>query len=255
MIHPSWAVKFINVVIDELVTVHATSLKKTGNCLLVNQQIRDGLLAVHVVRIVLIGHSSHGWNIVVAHGHPTRIHPQRRPIPNIPVQVDIAGGEAEGVFAEEPAGAGVVPAGAVEVEAGGGVPLPARVGEPGLELAVRLADDLAERVVADVVDDRGRPGGRVVLHQVADRAEVVAEAPGDGSSSARGDLLVRQDLVGGRAVEVAVGENVGGSRERQDQIVAVVDEPLRRNSRLALRKSSVGRSTLTGLTNTGWSPR
>ena len=91
--------------------------------------------------------------------HPTRIHPQRRPIPHIPAEIDIAGGEAEGVFAEEPAGAGVVPAGAVEVEAGGGVPFPAGVGEPGLELAVGLADDLAERVVADVVDDRGGAGG------------------------------------------------------------------------------------------------
>ena len=91
--------------------------------------------------------------------YPTRIHPQRRPIPHIPVEIHIAGGEAEGVFAEEPAGAGVVPAGAVEVEAGGGVPFPAGVGEPGLELAVRLADDLPEGVVADVVDDRGGAGG------------------------------------------------------------------------------------------------
>ena len=144
--------------------------------------------------------------------HPTRIHPQRRPIPHIPVEIHIAGGEAEGVFAEEPAGAGVVPAGAVEVEAGGGVPFPAGVGEPGLELAVGLADDLAEGVVADVVDDRGGAGGGVVLHQVADGAEVVAEAPGDGSGrtgGAGGDLFVGQDLVGRRAVEVAVGEDVG----------------------------------------------
>jgi hypothetical protein len=163
--------------------------------------------------------------------HPTWIHPQRRPIPHIPAEVDIAGGEAEGVFAEEPAGAGVVPAGAVEVEAGGWVPFPTGVGEPGLELAVRLADDLAERVVADVVDDRRRAGGGGVLDQVADGAEVVAEAPGDGSSrtgGAGGDLFVGQDLVGRWAVEVAVGEGVGRSRERQDQVFAVVDEPLRR---------------------------
>jgi len=36
---------------------------------------------------------------------------------------------------------------------------PAGVGEPGLELAVRLADDLTEGVVADVVDDGGGAGG------------------------------------------------------------------------------------------------
>ncbi|MFN9199187.1 MAG: hypothetical protein ACK5WR_14055, partial [Planctomycetaceae bacterium] len=99
--------------------------------------------------------------------------------------------------------------GAVEVEADGGVPFPAGVGEPGLELAVGLADDLAEGVVADVVDDRGGAGGGVVLDQVADGAEVVAEAPGDGSGGAGGDPFVGQDLVGGRSVEVAVGEGVG----------------------------------------------
>jgi hypothetical protein len=83
-----------------------------------------------------------------------------------------------------------------------------------LELAVGLADDLSERVVADVVDDRGGAGGGVVLDQVADGAEVVAEAPGDGSGGAgggRAELLVGQDLVGRRAVEVAVGEGVGRS--------------------------------------------
>ncbi|MFN7767624.1 MAG: hypothetical protein ACK5UC_10505, partial [Planctomycetaceae bacterium] len=150
-----------------------------------------------------------------------------------------------------------VPAGAVEVEAGGGVPFPTGVGEPGLELAVRLADDLAERVVADVVDDGGGAGGGVVLDQVADGAEVVAEAPGDGSSRtgrAGRDLFVGQDLVGRRAVEVAVGEGVGRAGERQDQVFAVVGEPLPRDSRLALRKSPVGRINLTGLTDSG-SPR
>jgi len=83
-----------------------------------------------------------------------------------------------------------------------------------LELAVRLADDLPERVVADVVDDRGDAGGGGVLHQVADGAQVVAEAPGDGAGGAGGsgaELLVGQDLVGRRAVEVAVGEGVGRS--------------------------------------------
>ena len=98
--------------------------------------------------------------------------------------------------AEEPAGAGVVPAGAVEVEADGGVPFPAGVGEPGLKLNGRLADGLAERVVADVVDYTGRAGGGVELHQVADGAEFVAEAPGDRPGSAGGDLFVGQDLVG-----------------------------------------------------------
>jgi len=146
--------------------------------------------------------------------HPTRIHPQRRPVPHIPVQVHIPGREADRVFAEEPAGAGVVPAGAVEVEDGGRVPFPAGVGEPGRKLAVRLADDLPEGVVADVVDDRGGAGGGVVLDQVADGAEVVAEAPGDGSrrtGGAGGDLFVGQDLVGGWAVEVTVREDVGRS--------------------------------------------
>jgi hypothetical protein len=122
-------------------------------------------------------------------------------------------------------------AGAVEVKAGGGVPFLAGVGEPGLELAVRLADDLAEGVVADVVDDRGGAGGGVELDQVADRAEVVAEAPGDRPGGAGGgdaELLFGQDLVGRRAVQVAVGEDIGRSREREDQVVAVVDEPLRR---------------------------
>ncbi|MFN9197320.1 MAG: hypothetical protein ACK5WR_04525 [Planctomycetaceae bacterium] len=78
-----------------------------------------------------------------------------------------------------------------------------------MELAVRLADDLPERVVADVIDDRGGTGGGVVLDQVADGAEVVAEAPGDGSGGACGDPFVGQDLVGRRAVEVTVREDVG----------------------------------------------
>jgi hypothetical protein len=123
------------------------------------------------------------WGLIL---HPTRIHPQRRPVPHIPVEIHIAGGEADRVFAEEPVGAGVVPAGAVEVAADRGVPFPAGVGEPGLELAVRLADNLAERVVADVVDYRGGAGGGVVLDQVADGAEVVAEAPGDDPRGAGG---------------------------------------------------------------------
>ena len=100
-----------------------------------------------------------------------------------------------------------------------------------MELAVGLADDLSERVVADVVDDGGGAGGGGVLDQVADGAEVVAEAPGDRPGGAGGggaELLVGQDLIGRRAVEVAVGEDVGRSRERQDQVFAVVDEPLRR---------------------------
>jgi hypothetical protein len=59
-----------------------------------------------------------------------------------------------------------------------------------------------------VVDDCRRAGGGVVLHQVADGAEVVPQAPGNGPGGAGGDLLVGQDLVGRRAVEVAVGEDV-----------------------------------------------
>ncbi|MFN6106005.1 MAG: hypothetical protein ACK5EA_16365, partial [Planctomycetaceae bacterium] len=39
---------------------------------------------------------------------------------------------------------------------------------------------------ADVVDDGGGGGGGVVLHQVADGAEVVAEAPGDDPRGAGG---------------------------------------------------------------------
>lgn len=66
----------------------------------------------------------------------------------------------------------------------------------GLVAGVGLADDLAEGVVLEVVDDRGRVGARVVLSNVADGPLVIGEGPEDFVGAALGG----EDLVDGRAV-------------------------------------------------------
>ena len=157
--------------------------------------------------------------------HPARIHKHRRGIPDISAQVHIPRSEAQGVFAEELSDYGVVPAVAVLVQAGVGVPLPAGVGEAWLPGAVGLALDLAERVVGDVVDNTRCAGAGGVLHKVADRTEIVGQAPGDDARAG----LVRENLVDMRSDEIAICQRAGRSAlEGEVQVVSIVHKPLGR---------------------------
>src|SRR6185503_7589592 len=77
-----------------------------------------------------------------------RVAKVRRIIENISIQIDIACFEANRIFTDEPSHMGIVPAGAVVIEAGVGIELTTGVGVARpLTAAV-----VAERVVGDVLD-------------------------------------------------------------------------------------------------------
>ena len=71
--------------------------------------------------------------------------------------------------------------------------------------------DLAEGLVDLVVGNGSHVGGSVVRRDVPHRSLPVGHGPADVGGAARGDLLVGQDLVDGRAPEVAVGGGRGGA--------------------------------------------
>jgi len=142
-----------------------------------------------------------------------RIDEIRRAVRDVPVQVRVAGGEAERVLAQEPAQVRVVPAGQVVLQAGVFVEDLACKPEERLERGVRLRSDVPEAVVLQVIDDGGRVGAGVVLGDVADGAEVVGEKPGDGS----GAVFVGEDLAGVGAVQQAIRQVSGRIEDERDR--------------------------------------
>src|SRR5690606_5233162 len=91
-------------------------------------------------------------------GHAAGIRPIRRSIAHVPLQVVVAAGEADRVFAHEAARLRVVPAGAVVVQVGVCVPFAAGVGVEELYAGGGLGRQVAEAVVLAVVDDAGGAG-------------------------------------------------------------------------------------------------
>src|SRR5690606_36037368 len=104
--------------------------------------------------------------------------PQRR-VADVPVQICITSGEADRVLADESAQGRVEVSRAVVVQTRLGVPFSTGELEPVSRRRVRLADDVAEAVVFDVIDQFAR-----IVDDVADRSEVVGEVPGGLSTRA-----------------------------------------------------------------------
>ncbi len=80
-----------------------------------------------------------------------RIDKINRIIPHIPAEVIIPGGEPQRVFREKLAGGGVIPAGAVVVEAGEIIILAPRIFEAVAGRRVRFGNDIAEGIVVNLV--------------------------------------------------------------------------------------------------------
>ncbi len=127
--------------------------------------------------------------------------------------------EADRVFAEPASQFRAVSSCAVVVQASVFVLVAGGVGEAVVDGGSGFIEDLAEGGVGAVVDNGRVARGAVVGGQVAHGAQVVGQRPEHvAGSGQRIDLLVGQDLVDRRAVQVAVGQ-VAVAVEDQRQMV------------------------------------
>ncbi len=129
--------------------------------------------------------------------------------------------EAAGVFADELADCRIVPAQAVVVEFRVGIPFAAGVGEQRVVGAARLAHNVAEAVVDDVVRNRRRVRAAGVVGPVPHGPLLVGQRP----QEAVGRALVGEDLVDLGAVQVTVGDRAAAIGSEHD-VVSVVGVPL-----------------------------
>jgi len=128
----------------------------------------------------------------------------RRAVAAVAVEVRVAAGEADGVFADEAAGAGVVPAGTVVVQTGETVQVAA--GVEGANRAGQAAGDGrdTEGRVLDVLHTERAVDP--MARQVAHRALVIGQRPDDSQRRGhRVDFLDGQRHVHARTVEPEAG--------------------------------------------------
>ena len=121
---------------------------------------------------------------------PTRVRCVNNAVVNIARETEVASREAEGVFTEEAADLGVVPAGVVIVQARVGVVFLA-----GVEIAAdacQAAGDVAKAVVLEVVS-WGRERARVV-DKVSVCAQVIGQRPEDLPAAYLVDLCFLQNF-------------------------------------------------------------
>ena len=96
--------------------------------------------------------------------------PRRRRIPDIPIQIRVAGGEADRVFGQPAADGRIVPPVQVVLQVRLGVKRPGRVQKQALDARGRVGEDVAEGVVNDVLDNgygviRQRRGALIVVRR------------------------------------------------------------------------------------------